>query len=324
MWIVIYIIQVYIKVTGYYEVHLTDWLTANKLSLNLDKTKYILFHTKQRAQTIDISCKIHCNNQEIERVVNFNFLGIFLNENLSWKQHINAIANKLSKTIGIMKLMKKYVANNTLKLLYNSLFLPYINYGILSWGSSYETDINRIIKLQKQAIRLISKASYKSHSEPLFKANKLLKFKDLYRFRSYKLMIKWFKKSLPIPIMNMFATNSQLNRRSHRNIDKFFINNHRLNISRHHILYQGPNYWNTLPNSLTKSKGPINSMVYKFKFNILNSYSSVCSIQNCHSCNLDIHSTSSESSDSSSDSSWFFTLTILSISFHFPPLSFLL
>ena len=79
--------------------HITKWLESNKLSLNIDKTKAMLFHQPQKKiskPTLKINEKI------IEFVPYFNFLGMDFNENLSWKPHIDNICNKISRSIGIL------------------------------------------------------------------------------------------------------------------------------------------------------------------------------------------------------------------------------
>ena len=83
---------------------------------------------------------------------NFNFLGMNFNENLSWKPHIDNICNKISRSIGILNKLKHYIPLHIRINIYNSLILPYINYGILLWGNNHE----KVTKLQKKAMRIIN------------------------------------------------------------------------------------------------------------------------------------------------------------------------
>ena len=100
------------------------WLCANKLSLNIKKTKYILFHNPQKS-TDNALFRIKINNTEIERVSTFNFLGVIIDEHLNWKFHIDSICSKLSRTIGILCKLKHYLPLFILRTLYNSLFLSH-------------------------------------------------------------------------------------------------------------------------------------------------------------------------------------------------------
>ena len=101
----------------------------------------------------------------------FNYLGLIINKHLKWNSHVNKIGNKISQTIGVINKLKHLIPEKTLLTIYNSLILPHINYCILAWGH----DSNRILKLQKKAIRIIVKGSCYTHSDPIFK-NKDLKF----------------------------------------------------------------------------------------------------------------------------------------------------
>ena len=147
---------------------ITDWLAANKLSLNANKTKFMVFHSDKKTVRYP---KLHINATEIERTDHFNFLGLQLNHNLKWNTHINYVSLKISKVTGLLYKLKSVYPITILKSIYNTLVLPYINYCILSCGSQ----IDRIHLLQKRAIRNISKSNFKAHTEPLFKEHNLLK-----------------------------------------------------------------------------------------------------------------------------------------------------
>ena len=101
-----------------------NWFCLNKLSINPDKTKFMLFKNKQRQIPISSIPNLTLNNKTLERVDNFLYLGIYLDQDLSWDSHINYIANKISKNISIMHRLKYTVPKNILKTLYFSLINP--------------------------------------------------------------------------------------------------------------------------------------------------------------------------------------------------------
>ena len=105
----------------------------NKLSksLNAQNTKLMVFHRKQK-HVDEINFQI--NGTQIERVESFNFLGIMMDENLTWKSHIEMVGKNISKLTGILYKLKNIFPENVLFVLYNSLILLYINYGLLLWG----------------------------------------------------------------------------------------------------------------------------------------------------------------------------------------------
>ena len=147
------------------------YLCVNKLSPHIKKTKYMLFHNKTKKRYL--SCpSIKLKDDQLERVEYFNtFLGVIMNENLSWNSHIDLLSSKISRSIGIFCRKKNDMPNYILKTIYSTLILSHCTYGILAWGSN----TSRIFKLQKKAIRIVSNANYISHTEPLFKTLGLLK-----------------------------------------------------------------------------------------------------------------------------------------------------
>ena len=95
---------------------ISDWLAVNKLSLNAEKTKYMIFHNYQKVIAENDIPHLTLNGSVIERVTQFNFLGLTINENMNWKSHSSKIANKISRTLGVMNRLKKiptYGCNET-------------------------------------------------------------------------------------------------------------------------------------------------------------------------------------------------------------------
>ncbi len=165
------------------------WLKVNKLTLNVEKTKCMQFHKRKDVTNINLSI----NNTSIEQVKHFTFLGITLDENLTWKHHTDMITTKLSKIIGILHRLKYIYPKQILLTIYNSLFVPHINYGSLVWG----TTITRLNKLQKKAIRIITHSNYLAHTEPLLKQLNLLNVGDMFALNVLKFLHKLSHQNLP-------------------------------------------------------------------------------------------------------------------------------
>ena len=143
--------------------NIQEWLNINKLSLNVRKTKYMIFHHYQRNIT-NISPTLNINCEPIERVTEFNFLGLTIDEHLSWKPHMQKISNKIARTLGIMCRLKSFLPTDIRRILYNSLILPHLQYSVLSWGFK----MGRLDKLQKRANRIISNSRYTIPTPILF------------------------------------------------------------------------------------------------------------------------------------------------------------
>ena len=112
---------------------INEWLALNKLNLNINKTKYIIFHFPQRNMAfLDLELKL-CG-QHIECVRQFVFLGITIHETLNWDRYIDKIANKISRTLGVMNKLKHFLPKYSLKIMYSLLIAPHFNNNILLWG----------------------------------------------------------------------------------------------------------------------------------------------------------------------------------------------
>ena len=149
----------------------------------------MIFTSKNRTP---VTCIVKVNNIQIEKVSEFSFLGITLNDNLIWHNHINKVANKISRNIGLLYKLKHFLPPFVLRTLYCSLILAHLNYGNLIWG----TNTARILKLQKKAIRVISNCKYNAHTA-LFKSLQLLYITDIYKLNSLKFYYKYIQGTLP-------------------------------------------------------------------------------------------------------------------------------
>ena len=141
-----------------------QWIRANRLSLNLQKTKYILFSNSIDSLPTDLVF----DDASLEKVSHSKFLGVIIDNKLSWKAHIDNIANKISRNIGILNRLKTQLPSTALLTLYSSLTLPYLNYGLLAWGNAHQTSLDKILLLQKRAVRIICQANFLAHTNPLF------------------------------------------------------------------------------------------------------------------------------------------------------------
>ena len=257
-----------------------EWLNINKLTLNVSKTKFMFFHHSQRAIN-NLIPKILINDEQIECVSEFNFLGLTIDEHLTWKPHIQKVSNKIARTLGVMCRLKNFLPGHILRMLYNSLVLPHLQYSILTWGFK----ASRLEKLQKRALRIITRSKYNAHTEPLFKKQNLLKLNDLFESNVLKLYYKFKKNILPYYIINMFSDAPTPNYDlRHRNIlDTQYSNTPSGDKCIRFYLPKIIN--NTDTNILEKnSTHSYYGFVFHIKRKTLDSYSSECNIQNCYIC----------------------------------------
>ena len=163
------------------------WFKANKLSLNLDKTNYILFSSKRKnAPMHDYKLAIKIDKQNITRVASSKFLGVHIDELLSWKVHITQISKKMAKNTGIISRIRHLLPRHTLIHLYYSLIYPYISYCNIIWASTYRTRLVCLTNLQKRVMRIICNAPTKS----LFLTLGILPFESINKLQVGLFMYK--------------------------------------------------------------------------------------------------------------------------------------
>ena len=153
-----------------------EWLTTNKLLVNLSKTHVMLFSFKRNVPKLSIKI----NNYELEEKSEINFLGVQIDNKLNWKAHITHVCSKVSKSIAILRLVRSIFPKYILKMIYMSLVFTYLNYCNLIWGAAHYSIIEPLFKLQKKAIRIITNSYYLEHTTPLFKDYKLLTVHQVY------------------------------------------------------------------------------------------------------------------------------------------------
>ncbi len=194
---------------------LYNWFCANKLSLNANKTKYVVIKPSQKhCDFTDLSVRI--NGTELTRIgngcneISTKFLGIHIDDSLSWKNHIATVNSKMSRAIFAIKQVKKVLPYESLRTLYYALVHPHLSYGILAWGNASSSLTNKTFLLQKRALRTILNAPYNSHTEPLFKSAGILKLEDLYEFQTVLFMYDYCNNNLPLSFSSVFKFNYEI------------------------------------------------------------------------------------------------------------------
>ena len=118
----------------------SDWLRANKLTLNAKKSNYVIFRPYQRKLNYSVNIEMIDNCTQIPTTLqckdHVKYLGVLLDSNLSWKFHIDNVALKVSRTVGVVARLRHFVPRTTLLNIYQSLILPYLRYGLAAWGQA--------------------------------------------------------------------------------------------------------------------------------------------------------------------------------------------
>ena len=249
---------------------ISSWFKCNKLSLNINKTHFM--HFKQTtANTAEIPINIIIDNLTIEHKQNSKFLGVYIDENLTWNNHLHHVTSCVSKGVGIISKLKLFLPQSTLLLLYNTMVLPYITYCNTVWANCAKTKILPILLLQKRALRICSGAPYLANSDPLFRKLKTMKIADINTFQVAVFMFKYFNNQLPSTFDNMFTLNESIHSYPTRSSHNFHLTNPKILLAHKSIRHHGPDLWNSLPNDI-KSCTTLYSFKSKMKTKLLSQY----------------------------------------------------
>ena len=181
------------------------------------------------------------------------FLGIYIDEHLSWAQHIEFLSKKIARNVGILSKLKHFLPMYIMNTLYYSLILSHLQYCTLLWANTYSTCLNKRRILQKKAVRIITESHYLAHTDPLFSKLTLLKLDDLYKHQLGIYMYKSTKGLLPDSMSSMVIPIHNVHDHNLRNQNVYYIHHVRTNCRKFTIHCTGPKFWNTLPQQLREA-----------------------------------------------------------------------
>ena len=157
--------------------NLSNWLRANKLSLNVKKTEFIIF--RPRKLKVDHNFKFKLNGKRLVSTHSVKYLGVLIDEHLLWNKQIALIKMRLNRAIGMLSKLRINSNFNILKTAYHSLFESHLQHGTQLWGQKNNEIITTFRKLQNRALR---KITFKERHDPIscvYKECKILKFPDI-------------------------------------------------------------------------------------------------------------------------------------------------
>ena len=187
---------------------LYEWLCSNRLSLNVSKTEFIIFKPAKKVLRDRITLRL--NGVTLFESRKIKYLGLIMDDKLSWKHHVNELRKKLNRTVGIIYGLKKYCNESILKSMYYALFHSYLMYGLSIWGLASRNLTKPIQLLQKKVIRIITNSDYLAHTQPLFKSLKILNFHDMINHQTACLMWDQDHDLLPVCFTQYFQKVSKI------------------------------------------------------------------------------------------------------------------
>ena len=241
-----------------------EWLVANQLTLNLSKTKYMIFHNKQdeRVKKLVKKFRININKYCIKQVSEFKYLGVHFDNKLNWHCHIEYLCTKLSQAAGVIFKLNKFAPRAVLKTVYFSIVDSHLRYGILAWYSAKSTALQRLNCIHKKIIKYMK---FENETLPeTFENLNILSISNLHQLELNKFVHKI--KSGSVPDAFIGAVNTISHSHGTRSVTRgnLALPQPRTDKGKLTIEYSGAQAWNSLPISL-KQITNTKTFVYKLK-----------------------------------------------------------
>ena len=253
----------------------TTWFAANKLTIHPDKTNYIKFYSTKME-----NFEIKLNGLKLDKIGEqqtskyVKFVGIRVDEKLTWKYQLHEVSKILSKNIMVLNRVKHELPTKAKLLIYNTLIKPHAEYGAIIWHESTKTN-NKLDKLQKRAIRSITNAAYNAHCEPIMKDMKLTKFSQITLLQAVAMIDAKHKGTLPQVVADNFQLRENRNSRSKSNSNLLPSKSRTIN----NIIQN----WNSVSKIIT-SETSVKSAVKIVKNRLINDMESKCNKRKCYVC----------------------------------------
>ena len=182
---------------------LEQWLIQNKMLLNINKSKCMLFGGSSNERKL-IDIKLH--GDKVASVDDFKLLGITLDYKLCWKPHIDYVRSNLAKSLYSIRTLKNILPKSLLRQIYFALVHSHLQYGTVLWGNASSAALNPIIIQQKKAIRLINKAHYNAHTAGLFKQSNILTLENIFILQETKFVHSFYQNHIGNSIKQKLLT----------------------------------------------------------------------------------------------------------------------
>ena len=246
-----------------------QWLRANRISLNVNKTELIIFRSKNKSITKHQNFRI--SGQKINPVNKAKYLGIYLDEHLTWNFQLIQIKIKLSRSCGLLANLRCHVKAELLRIVYFAICI--LRYAVQVWGQNRNQTIKEIEKLQEKAIRIMFFKGRNDPTNPLFKKLEIIKLKDILPYKKCISPYDQINENFPENFKDFFLTaeNQHIyNTKSTTNktIIKKTINSTTYGLNS--VQYRAASAWNQIPKNLkTEDKS---QLIKSLRKHILNSY----------------------------------------------------
>lgn len=244
--------------------NLRKWLMFHKLSLNISKTKYMVMSIRTK---IECEENIKVDNQIIERVKQYKYLGVVIDENLNFNDHLDYIAKKMNKKLGLFNRIKDKLPLETKIIFYESIVAPHIDYCSSVFFIMNQSQIYRLQKIQNRFMRAILRAESRTHIREMLEVLEWKSINQRINFNVLKLLFRLENGDLPNYLDSILCTNREVHNYKTRNTH-FRLPLYSKSFSQRSLGYNGVKLYNSLSNFYTL--GELRELKYDNFLNLLN------------------------------------------------------
>jgi hypothetical protein len=252
----------------------SKWCVKNDMVVSLPKSSSMLLATRQRFThgNSDTSLNIEIGEHKIPCVSSTKLLGVHFDQHLSWNEHIKHAHKKIANNLYLLKQIKAFLPIDARKLFFNSYVLPHFDYCSVIWGNCSKTALNKLVKMQKRAARLILNKDFNTRSKDLFSELGWMPLEERITFQRATEVYKCINGTDTQGLNSFFEYNKNVHSHSTRGASE-----NKLHIAKNHIKsfsHLGATTWNSIPASIRNANN-----VKHFKTMYLRQYS----VDNDHS-----------------------------------------
>ena len=227
----------------------TTWCEDNRMVIKTAKTKCMLITTKQRRHYLrNNQLAITLNDQQLQQVKQHKVIGVDVDENLQWREHVTGVFKKVSQTLALFRRIKHFLPKWSNIMFYNAHIMPPLDYCVTVWGDCSE--LNNLVKLQNQAARIVLDCHYLTPSKDMVCKIKWLPMKDWVKYRKATMTFKANNSNAPDYISSMFKPVGEVHSRTTRQTcknDLYLPPRAKVNVFGNTLRYSDAQIWNDLP-----------------------------------------------------------------------------
>lgn len=239
------------------------WFKANKLELNIKKTKFILFASNRKVHPG--LCNLNLGQTKIEQVTTHKYLGITLDSSLHWAPHIEQLTKKLAFGCFTLVKARKHFFPQIVRLIYFTVFHSHMTYCIESWGFTYASYCKSLCTTQKRALRIMAAVPRNESSAALFAEFNILPFDRVRDYSTAVIIHKTLTTNSPYHSSTLITPKRDTRHAEHKNLNLPIVHNvYGLRL----LSFAGAKIWNNIPNAIKTLPNMLPSLKRYFRFQV--------------------------------------------------------